>query len=167
MTGSFLSLIVARGRNGVIGSAGALPWRLGSDMARFKATTMGKPVLMGRKTWESFPRRPLPGRANIVLSRDASFRADGGWTFSALPAALAAARAMGHGEVCVIGGAEIYRATLAHADRLYLTEVDAAPEGDAVFPYFDESRFTEVARAAFPAGARDDHAFAIRTLERK
>jgi dihydrofolate reductase len=166
-----LSLIAARGRNGVIGRAGALPWRLSSDMKRFRARTMGKPVIMGRKTWESFPARPLPGRKNIVLTRDAAFRAEGGWTFSDLDAALAAAKAMaqadGEREICVLGGADLYQQTLPLADRLYLTEVDAAPEGDAFFPAFEESLFAETDREAFPAGPKDEHAFVIRVLERK
>jgi dihydrofolate reductase len=161
-----LSLIVARARNGVIGRDGAIPWRLSTDLRRFKTRTMGKPVVMGHKTWESFPQRPLPGRANLVLSRDPEFRAEGGWTFSALDAALAAARAMTREEIFIVGGAALYGETLAIADRLYLTEVDAAPEGDVRLPAFDEARFRETAREAFPAGPRDAHAFVIRTLER-
>ena len=161
-----LSLVVARARNGVIGKDGAIPWRLSSDMRRFKTRTMGKPVVMGRKTWASFPQRPLPGRANIVLSRDPGFRPEGAWTFSALDAALAAARAMTKDEICIVGGGALYAETLPVADRIYLTEVDAAPRGDAHFPDFDEARFRETAREAFPAGPRDAHAFVIRTLER-
>jgi dihydrofolate reductase len=166
-----LSLIVARARNDVIGREGALPWRLGSDMNRFKALTMGKPVIMGRKTWDSLPKKPLPGRKNIVLTRDKDFRADGAWSFSDFAAALAAARAMaaadGAEEVSVIGGAALYALALPVADRLYLTEVDCAPEGDTRFPAFDEAAFREVAREEFPAGAKDDHAFVLRTLERR
>jgi dihydrofolate reductase len=164
---AILSLVVARGRNNVIGAEGAIPWRLSSDMRRFKAVTMGKPVLMGRKTWESFPQKPLPGRPNLVLTRDSNFRAEGAWTFSSLDAALAAARAMDGDEVCVIGGGALYGETLAIANRIYLTEVDAAPAGDAFFPPFDESAFRETGREAFVAGRRDDHAFVIRTLERR
>jgi dihydrofolate reductase len=169
----FVSLIVARGRNGVIGREGALPWKLSSDMARFKAITMGKPVLMGRKTWDSLPAkfRPLPGRKNIVLTRDKRFSAPGVWAFSDLAAAVAAAKAMaavdGVDEVNVIGGAALYAETLPLADRLYLTEVDAAPEGDALFPSVDEAQFRETAREDFPAGPKDDHAFTLRVLERR
>jgi dihydrofolate reductase len=168
-----LSLIVARGRNGVIGREGALPWKLSSDMARFKAITMGKPVLMGRKTWDSLPGkfRPLPGRKNIVLTRDKDFRALGAWVFSDLAAALAAAKAMaaadGVDEVHVIGGARLYAETLKLADRLYLTEVAAAPDGDAHFPAVDEAAYREVSREAFAAGAKDDHAFSLRRLDRR
>jgi dihydrofolate reductase len=167
MTSAILSLIVARARNGVIGNAGAIPWRLPTDLRRFKALTMGKPVLMGRKTWDSLPQKPLPGRANLVLTRDGAFRAAGAWTFSATPAALAAARAMTGLEICVIGGAALYGETLALADRIYLTEVDSAPVGDAFFPDIDETAFEEIARQEFQAGPRDDHAFVIRTLARK
>ena len=163
---AILSLLVARARNGVIGQGGAIPWRLGTDMRRFKATTMGKPVIMGRRTWDSFPQRPLPGRPNLVLSRDANFRAEGAWTFSALAPALAAARAMNGAEICIIGGGVLYDETLPIADRIYLTEVDAAPQGDAFFPAFDETAFRESARESFPVGPRDAHAFVIRTLDR-
>jgi dihydrofolate reductase len=167
----FLSLIVARARNGVIGRDGALPWRLSSDMARFKARTMGKPVIMGRKTWDSFPKKPLSGRENIVLTRDKDFRCPGAWAFSDFAAAVAAARAMaavdGVAEICVIGGAALYAETLPLADRIYLTEVDCAPQGDAQFPAFDESAFAETSREDFPAGPKDDHAFTLRTLVRR
>ena len=166
-----LRLTVARARNGVIGRDGGLPWRVSSDLKRFKAITMGKPVLMGRKTWDSLPNKPLAGRNNIVLTRDANFHPDGAWAFSDLSAALGSARAMaqaeGVDEVCVIGGTALFAAALPQADRLYLTEVDAAPEGDAFFPAFDESQFREVSREVFPAGAKDDHAFTLRTLERR
>lgn len=161
---SLVSLVVARARNGVIGADGAIPWRLSTDMARFKAVTMGKPIVMGRKTWESFPRRPLPGRPNLVLTREASFRAPRAWVFASLDAALGAARAMGE-EICIVGGGVLYAQALPLADRLYLTEVDAAPEGGTRFT-FDERAFRETAREDFPAGPKDDHPFVIRTLER-
>ncbi len=164
-----LTLIVARARNGVIGRDGALPWRLASDMAQFKAATMGRPVLMGRKTWDSLPRKPLPGRPNLVLTRDPAFRADGGWSFASLDALLAAGRAMaaasGADAVCVIGGAQLYAALLPQADRIVLTEVDLAPQGDVQFS-FDESAWREAARVAHAAGPKDDAAFVVRTLER-
>jgi dihydrofolate reductase len=166
-----LSLIVARAKNGVIGREGALPWRLSSDLKRFKALTMGKPVIMGRKTWDSLPKKPLPGRKNIVLTRDKDLRAEGAWSFSDFAAALAAARAMaaadGAEEVSVIGGAALYALTLPVADKLYLTEVDSAPQGDARFPDFDEAAFKEIAREEYPAGDKDDHAFVLRTLARR
>ena len=130
-----LTLVVAVAKNGVIGRGGVLPWRLGSDMKRFKAATMGKPVLMGRRTWDSLPKKPLPGRQNLILTRDADFKADGAWVYTDIDAMLAAARAMakagGVGDVCVIGGAQLYNAVLPQADRIILTEVNLAPDGDA------------------------------------
>ncbi len=166
-----LSLVVARGRNGVIGRAGGLPWRLGSDLKHFKAVTLGKPVLMGRKTWEGLALRPLPGRPNLVLSRDGGFTAPGAWVYADLGLAIAAGRAMARlaraDEVALIGGAALYAQALPLADIVRLTEVDAAPDGDAFFPPFDESAFRETARADFPAGRRDDHAFTLRTLVRR
>ena len=162
---------VARGANGVIGRTGALPWRLRSDMIRFRELTLGKPVIMGRKTWESLPRRPLPGRSNIVLSRDGSFQPSGAVVCEDFSEAVQIAREQaaedGAGEVCVIGGAAVFAAALPRARRLYLTEVDASPEGDVVFPPFDETDWTEVARQAHPAGPEDDHAFVFRVLERR
>lgn len=169
-----IALVVARGSNGVIGRDGALPWRLRSDLQRFKAITMGKPCIMGRKTWESLPLRPLPGRLNIVLTRDGSFEgetlAKGALVCLSLDEALDIARetAMDDGvhEVCVIGGTSLFEATLPKAKRLYVTEVDAAPEGDAVFPDVDETAFSEIARESHPAGEKDDHDFTFRILER-
>lgn len=166
-----LCLIAARGRNGVIGAEGDLPWRLSSDLKRFKALTGGKPVIMGRKTWESLPRRPLPGRLNIVVTRQDGYRAEGGHVAGdlgeAMDIAFMAADRDGVDEVFVIGGAQIYAATLARADRLYLTEVDAEPAGDACFPAFDEAGWQETAREVFPAGEGDDHAFILRRLDRR
>lgn len=159
------TLVVARGRNGVIGADGAIPWRLSSDMAGFKAYTMGKPVLMGRKTWESFPRRPLPGRPNLVLTRDGAYRAPGAWLYADLDVMRAAADAMHAAEACVIGGAQIYDLCLPFADRIRLTEVDLAPAGDARFA-FDEAAWRETAREAHSAGPKDDAAFVVRMLER-
>ncbi len=164
-----VTLVVAAARNGVIGRGGALPWRLPSDLKRFKALTLGKPVLMGRKTFQSIGR-PLPGRPNLVISRDVGFDAPGIRVFSGLDSALAAAQAMaaeaGVGEVCVIGGAEIYAQALPLAGRIHLTRVDLAPEGDAVFPEPDPAVWVEVAREDVPAGAGDDCGFSLVTLER-
>jgi len=162
---------VARGANGVIGAAGALPWRLKSDLALFKALTFGKPVIMGRRTWESLPRRPLPGRVNIVLSRDGSFRPAGAVVSEDFSEAVQIAREQavddGEEEVCVIGGAEIFAMALPKARRMYLTEVEASPEGDVVFPPFDEAAWTEVRREAHPAGPDDQFPFVFRVLERR
>ena len=123
------SLIVARAKNGVIGRDGDMPWRLSSDLKRFKALTSGKPVIMGRKTWESLPKRPLPKRPNIVASRNADYEVKDAWLASGLPAAYALAIAMakksGVDEVFVIGGAGLYQDAIAHADCLHITEVQA------------------------------------------
>ncbi len=164
-----LTIVVAVARNGVIGRGGALPWRLASDMQRFRAATLGKPVLMGRRTWESLKRRPLRQRRNLVLSRDAGVIARGAWLFTELEAALAAAgamaRASGAGEVCVIGGAALIEALQTRAARIVLTEVDLAPEGDARLA-LDLSAWREVAREQVRAGPGDDADFVVRTLER-
>lgn len=167
---SRITIVAARARNGVIGREGDLPWRLSSDMKRFRALTMGKPVVMGRKTWDSLPRKPLDGRANIVLTRDARFRTPGAFIYSDMALALAAARAMvdasGVEEACVIGGAGVFAEALPHATRLELTEVDLDAEGDVRFPAFDESAWREIAREDVAKGAKDDAAFTVRTLER-
>lgn len=154
----------------MIGRAGALPWRLKSDMALFKAATLGKPILMGRKTWNSLPRRPLPGRTNIVLSREAELELPGAVVSDRWDEALAIAREQaredGAEEVCVIGGEALFALALPKARRLYLTEVETDAEGDVRFPPFDESRWTEVRREPHPAGEGDDHPFTFRVLER-
>ena len=162
---------VARARNGVIGRDGALPWRLKSDMALFRELTMGKPVIMGRKTWDSLPRKPLPGRANIVLSRDGSFEPKGALVcedfMSAVEIAREQAEDEGASEVCVIGGASLFALALPKARRIYLTEVEGEPPGDVVMPPFDESGWTEVRREAHPAGPDDEFPFVFRVLERR
>jgi dihydrofolate reductase len=164
-----LTLVVAVAKNGVIGRGGALPWRLSSDMKHFKAATMGKPVLMGRKTWDSLPKKPLPGRQNLVLTRDVDFQAEGGWVYTDLAAMLAAARAMadaaGVEEACVIGGAQLYNAVLPQADRVILTEVDLSPEGDARLE-LDLSQWREVSREHVERSEKDDANFVVRVLER-
>ena len=161
---------VARGRNSVIGAAGALPWRLKSDMALFRTLTMGKPVIMGRKTWDSLPRRPLPGRTNIVLSRDGSFEPKGAIVCEDFTEAVQIAREQadedGVEEACVIGGAALFALALPRARRIYLTEVDAAPEGDVLFPDIDEAGWREVRREIHAPAEGDDHGFVFRVLER-
>jgi len=167
-----LALIAARDRNGVIGRDGELPWRLASDMAHFRAVTMGKPCLMGRKTWESIPEkfRPLPGRPCLVLTRDESFEADGVETFRDFDAmvrrGLALAEETGAEEAVVIGGEALYRMALPSADRLYLTEVLAEVAGDASFPDIDDDDWIQVARERSAPGPRDEHGFILRTLDR-
>ena len=174
-----LSVVVARARNGVIGRDGGLPWRLRSDLQRFKALTIGKPCLMGRATWESLPLKPLPGRLNIVLTRDEGWGEDGqartamgqALVSRSLEEALEIAREQatddGVDEICVIGGARLYAETLPRARVLHITEVDAAPDGDTFFPPFDEAGWTEVFSERHEPGEKDDHAFTFRTLERR
>ena len=150
-----LYLIAALGRNRVIGVSGDLPWRLPDDLKRFKALTLGQTLLMGRKTWTSLGR-PLPGRDNRVLSRAPRFAAEGARVFDRLDAALACPQ----GEaVWVIGGGELYAALLPRATRLYLTEVDAVPEGDTWFPALDPAQWQEVARTHHAADERHAAAF--------
>ncbi|WP_312136919.1 dihydrofolate reductase [Brevundimonas sp.] len=170
-----IALVVARGSNGVIGRDGNLPWRIRSDLQRFKAVTIGKPCIMGRKTWESLPLRPLPGRLNLVLTKDESYheseKAKGCVVVTSLDEALSMAREQAAddevNEICIIGGAAIFEAALPRAKRLYITEVDAAPDGDVLFPAFNEADWTETLNEAHPAGEKDDHAFTFRTLERR
>lgn len=160
---------IARARNGVIGRGGALPWRLKSDLAIFRAITMGKPVIMGRKTWDSLPKKPLVGRTNIVLSRDGSFEPAGALVCEDFSEAVAIAREQaeedGAREVCVIGGASLFELALPKARRIYLTEVEADVEGDVTLAPFDESRWREVRSEHHPAGEGDDHPFTLRVLE--
>ncbi len=154
-----LVLIAARARNGVIGRDNDLPWRLKADLQRFRSLTMGHPVLMGRKTWESLGR-PLPGRRNLVVSRNPDLQVEGAEAFPTPQAALSAA---GSGRVFVIGGAQLYQALIDQADTLLLTEVHADVDGDVRFPDFDADAFTEVAREHRPADA--DNAFDVEFVE--
>ncbi|WP_298289185.1 dihydrofolate reductase [Novosphingobium sp.] len=150
-----LFLIYARASNGVIGKDNALPWRLPADLKRFKALTMHKPMIMGRKTFESLPGL-LPGRRHIVLTRDAGWRADGAEVAASVEAALALA---GEGEVAVVGGAEVYRLFMPLAERVELTEVHGDFDGDTVMPPLGPG-WCETAREEHPAdGARPAHAF--------
>jgi dihydrofolate reductase len=161
---------IARARNGVIGRDGALPWRLKSDLAIFRAVTMGKPVIMGRKTWDSLPKKPLVGRTNIVLSRDGSFEPHGALVCEDFSEAVQIAREQaeedGRDEVCVIGGASLFELALKRAGRIYLTEVEAEVEGDVRLPPIDEGRWREVRREHHPASDEDEHPFTFRVLER-
>lgn len=165
-----ISLVFARARNGVIGKDGALPWRLKSDLALFKAVTLFKPVIMGRKTWDSLPKKPLPGRLNLVLSHDGSFEPQGALVCENLDEALQIAREHaaddGAEEVCVIGGAALFAACLSRAKRLYITEVQAEVEGDVVIAPIDESAWRETRREAYPAGPDDQYPFVFRVLDK-
>lgn len=166
-----ISMIVARARNGVIGVDGDLPWRLSDDLKFFKETTKGHPIIMGRKTWESLPRKPLPGRDNLVLTRNRDFLAPGARVYSDLNAALESASSLafakGVREVFIIGGASLYAEGLTLANTLYITEVDVEIEGDAFFPEFDETLYEEIASQKTEANESNDHTFTIRTLRRR
>jgi len=146
MNHPLITLVVARADNGVIGAAGGLPWRLSGDLKRFKQLTLGKPCIMGRKTWDSLPKRPLPGRMNIVVTRNASFAAEGAVAAHSFNQALALAMAEAPSEIMVIGGAGIFAAALPRAGRIELTEVHAAPDGDVAIPAFSSRDWREVAR---------------------
>jgi len=163
-------LIVAVADNGVIGANGTIPWRLKSDLLRFKSMTMGKPVVMGRKTFLSL-RRPLPGRTNIVMTRDGRFRASGAVAVTSLTAAreVASGDALRRfvTEIAVIGGAEIYAQWMDCADRLEVTEVHARPAGDTYLAAMDKARWEEIARLRHPAGADDSVDFSFVTYVRR
>ena len=143
-------MVAAVARNGMIGAGNALPWRLPGDLRHFKAVTLGKPVLMGRRTHESIGR-PLPGRPTVVVSRDPAFAPGGVTVVRSIPEALAEgdaiARAIGAPEVMVAGGGELYAALIAEADRLYLTHVDSEPAGDTVFPTVDPASWRRVSES--------------------
>jgi dihydrofolate reductase len=139
-----VNLIVARARNGVIGANGTIPWRVPGEMAYFKQVTLGHPIVMGRKTWESLPRRPLPGRRNLVVTRNASYAADGAEVVASLDEALA--RCAGVDEVFVIGGAELFAQALPQAGRAFVTEIDIDVVGDTHFPALDPAQWRAVSR---------------------
>lgn len=156
-------LIAAVARNGVIGRDNTLPWRLKADLAHFKRSTLGHPILMGRKTWESLGR-PLPGRRNMVISRQSDYDTPGAERFGDPDSALAAA---GGETVFVIGGGELYRQLMSRADALVLTEIAADVEGDAHFPDFDREAFIEVSREAHQTDADNDFDYAFVEYRRR
>ncbi len=170
MSAPVVALIAAVARNGVIGSGGALPWRLSSDLKHFKAATMGKALVMGRKTFQSIGG-PLLGRTFFVVSRDRAFKAEGVSVARDVDEALAlaepAARAAGADEIVVAGGGEIYAQTIGRASRLHITEVDLAPLGDARFPAIDPAVWREVSRRKGERGPRDEADFAFVEYERR
>ena len=163
-------LIVAVADNGVIGADGAIPWRLKTDLHRFKALTIGKPVVMGRKTFLSL-RRPLPRRTNIVMTRDTNFRAEGAVVTTSLEHALDVAKGDALRrfvtEIAVIGGAEIYAQWIGRAQRLEITEVHASPAGDTRFGPIDKAVWEQVARAENPSGPDDSTTFSFVTYARR
>jgi dihydrofolate reductase len=156
--------------NGVIGQDGRLPWRLRSDLKHFRDLTLGRPVVMGRKTYDAIGK-PLAGRTNIVVTRDPAFAADGVVTAPGLDAALGAARGdalrRGVAEIMIIGGADLYGQTIACAARLEITRVHASPPGDSVFPQIDPACWRELGRREHPAGPDDDAAFTMLVYERQ
>ena len=164
MAEPLVSLIVAMARNGVIGRDNALPWHLAEDLRRFKATTLGKPILMGRKTFESIGHA-LPGRTNLVLTRDPCWTAPGAVVVHSVEAALAAAE--GAAELVVIGGAEIYRLVMPFARRIYLTHVQADVPGDTYFPDFDPTQWVDVACDERAADEKNAYPVTFLTLERR
>ncbi len=169
MTEVPLTIVVAIAENGVIGRDNDLPWRLKTDLMRFKRLTMGKPLIMGRRNWDSIGR-PLPGRRSIVLTRNGAFRPAGAavahsWG-EAKALAADAAREMGANEIIVAGGAEIYRLSLPETKTLRLTRVHVAAAGDLVFPPLNLASFRETFREEHPAGPDDEHCFTFLDLER-
>jgi dihydrofolate reductase len=163
-------LVAAIGENNVIGRGGQLPWRLKSDLAHFRDLTMNRPLIMGRKTYESIGK-PLKGRTNIVLTRDLDLIAPGTVLATSLDAAIAIARAdaakRGVDEIVVIGGSDVFADTMAMASRLEITHVHTAPAGDALFPPINPAVWREVARAEHAAGPDDDAGFAVATYLRR
>ena len=169
-TNPHFSLIVAKSHNGVIGIDGDLPWRLSSDLQFFKKTTLGKPVLMGRVTWESLPF-PLPGRPNLVLTRDKKFKSKGAETHHDLRDMIGRGYELaglnGTDEVMLIGGAQLYAKALPYITRMYITEVDVMIEGDAHFPAVAANEWALKSETPFPQTPKDDYPFTVKVYERK
>lgn len=166
MTGPKIALVVARSENGVIGKQGKLPWRQKTDLGWFRRLTIGKPVIMGRRTFESIGRA-LPKRTNIVVTRTGRLDAPGATTVDSLEAALSLARVENTDEICVIGGGEIYRHSLPSADRLYLTVIEAEVEGDTYFPDIDPAGWRVIELDRAPSGPEDDHPARLERWDRK
>jgi dihydrofolate reductase len=166
------TFVVAAARNGVIGRDGRLPWKLPSDLRLFRKLTLGRPVIMGRRTWESLGIRPLPDRHNIVITRNPDYRAQGAHVVGSLQAALTEARRLaeldGAEEIAIIGGGQVFAEALAAdlVDRIYLSEVDLDTEGDTVLPVLDKRQWRETARQEMPKDPRDEARFSLVTLDR-
>jgi len=159
-----ICLIVAMAQNGVIGRDNTLPWHLPQDLKRFKAITLGKPILMGRKTFESIGK-PLPGRTNLVLTRDRHWRAEGVVVAHSVEDAIE--RARGAAELMAIGGAEVYRLLMPVARRIYLTHVHADVPGDTYFPDFDPTQWVDAQCTTHPADEKNAYAMTFVTLEHR
>ncbi|MES5099678.1 dihydrofolate reductase [Agrobacterium sp. BA1120] len=170
MTQPRITLIAAVAENGVIGRDLDMPWKLSTDLKRFKALTMGKPMIMGRKTFLSVGERPLPGRPHIIISRNPDYRPDGVDVVSSLEDALSLAKnkaqALGVDEVFVAGGGEIYRQAMPYADQLSVTHVEVSLEGDTFFPQIDLAVFEKIDETAAPAGDKDNYPVRFATYRR-
>jgi len=159
-----VSAVVAASDNNVIGKDGGLPWHVSSDLKLFKEITMGKPVIMGRRTWESLPRQPLPGRRNIVITRNSDYAAEGADVAGSIHEALAMCE--GEPEVSIIGGGQVYEQAMNRTDRIYLTRIHLTVDGDTFLPELPENEWQEVERREFEKGERDDAAFTLVVLDR-
>lgn len=168
-SGVRVALVVAAARNGVIGAKGGLPWRVADDLKFFRSVTIGKPIVMGRKTFDSIGG-PLPGRPGVVVTRDPAFAREdvkrAGDVVEALRLAREAAEETGADEICVIGGGEVYRQAEPFADRIYLTEIDAAPEGDAFYHAPGTPLWSRLRLGGAPAGPRNQYACEFFRLDR-
>jgi dihydrofolate reductase len=160
----WVSAVVAASENNVIGRDGGLPWYLPSDLRLFKEITLGKPVIMGRKTWDSLPRQPLPGRRNIVITRQTNFAGNGAEVARSVGEALALCA--GEPEICIIGGGQVYDEALSSINRVYLTRVHMDADGDTYLPDLADADWQEVERRTFPKGERDDAPFTLIVLDR-
>ncbi len=169
MTTPILALVVAVAENGVIGRDGGLPWRISTDLKTFRTVTMGKPLIMGRKTFESIGK-PLDGRDNIVITRDPAFAAKGVLVARSIGEAVALGRTCADArraeEIMIIGGADIFAAFLPLAGRIYWTEVGGRPAGDVVFPSFDRDAWTVASETPLPRGLKDEYACTLKVLQR-
>ena len=161
-----ISIIAAMGRNRAIGYQNTLPWRLPTDLQRFKQLTLGHHMIMGRKTFESIGR-PLPGRTSIIITRKKDFQAEGCFIAHSLDAAIALAKSRGEQEAFIIGGAEIYAQALSKSDRMYLTMVEAEPEAEAFFPAFDENLWTRIEEETVTADEKNQYEMKFITLENR
>ena len=159
-----ISIIVAMDRNHVIGSEGDLPWHISSDLQNFKKITMGKPIIMGRKTHESIGR-PLPGRENIILTRDKDYRVEGCTVLNSLDEVIEHCKDID--EIMITGGSEIYQLALDKASKLYLTEVHTEIDGDTHFPEFDKGDWEEISRENFKADEKNDFDYSFVVLKRE
>ncbi len=161
-----ISMIAAMAHDRVIGKDNQMPWHLPADLAHFKRVTLGKPVLMGRKTFESIGR-PLPGRRNLVISRNPGYQAEGIEVVGSVEAALALLAGSSVEELMVIGGGHLYAEMLPSADRLYLTQIDLAVEGDTRFPAFDDGQWQRIDCESHPADEKNPHPYSFETWQRR